>query len=121
MFELETLLRLLTIISSFFMIGSAISGFIQHSCVTDIIVSIHILLVGFLVFYYEFFNQNKIKEWFHNHFIFRTLMLLWNNVLILGINNITLGFGIYGMIAGACNGIYFLVNDKEENQELLSN
>ena len=121
MFELVTLLRLLTIISSFFMIGSAFCGFIQHDCVTEVIVSIHILLVGILIFYYEFFNQNKIKEWFHNHFIFRTIILVWNNILILGINNITLGFGIYGIIIGASNGLYFLINDKDENQELLPN
>lgn len=118
MFEVKNILRLLTIISALLMISAGVTSFIINHCVSDIIIGIHIILIGILIFYYEFFNQNNVKKWFHNHYIFRLIMLIWNNFLILGINKVTLGFGIYGIIIGIANGIYYLINKNEEEEEI---
>lgn len=117
MFEFKSLLRLLSIIASISMLGASISGFIDHACDTEIILSIHIFIIGILMFYYEFFNNNKIKEWFYHETIFRTLMLSWNNILILGMNNVCLGLGIFNIIVGLLNGIYYIINKRSiDNQ-----
>ena len=57
---------------------------------------------------------------FHNHYLFRMIMLTWNNFFILGINNITLGFGIYGMFIGIFNGIYYLTSNDDEVRNNIS-
>ena len=120
MFEFLSLIRLLTIISCISMMGASISGFISNSCITEIILSVHTLIIGIMLFYYEFFNKNKIKEWFYNELIFRTTMLTWNNLLILGINNVCLGLGIFNVVIGIVNGIYYILNKHNIDNEYLS-
>ena len=115
MFEVSSILRLFSLLGSLLMCGTTISGFITNNCVSDIILCIHFLIMGILLLYYDFFNNNKIKQWFDNEYLFRLLFLSWNGFLMLGINNVSLGFGIYNIIIGFSNGLYLLCSDNIDN------
>ena len=114
MFEINCMLRIFSLLGSLLMCGTTISGLIVNNCTSDIILCIHFLIMGLVLLYYEFFNNNKIKQNFDNEYLFRLIFLSWNGFLMLGINNVSIGFGIYNIIIGISNGLYLVCSSDKE-------
>ena len=115
MFDLNSILRLLTIIGAILLWVGSINGFINNNCTSDILISIHLFIMGIMILYFEFF-RDKAKTYFYNEYLFRTLFLGWNGVLMLGVNSINIGFGIYNIIIGIFNALIFISLDEYNDE-----
>ena len=115
MFEFDNILRLLSILTYIFFIIGGIIGMIDFdkNCYSNLILSIHIFFVGIISFYLEF--THKIKT---NKKSIRCISLIWNGILVLAINTVNLSFGIYSIIIGIINGIYYILTSDDIIQEL---
>lgn len=117
MFNLESFLNLLNVIS---IIGFLISGIIGLIAVANefylsrMLISINSILLFNILLYIEFLNYRKsIKK----IYLIRGVIFVFYGILLLDVKTIGCAFGIFSIVVGTFNIIYnfFNGNDKFSN------
>ena len=118
MFELTKWIRLLTLLNYLFFITSGIIGLskFEANCYSNLPLSIHILLVGSIMTYYEINKENQDEK---ELYINRILCSIWNGFLIMAMNKIILGFAIYSIVVGIVNSLYYILVVYQNNDYLV--
>jgi hypothetical protein len=117
MFNLESFLNLLNVIS---IIGFLISGIVGLIAVANefylsrMLISINSILLFNILLYIEFLNYRKsIKK----IYLIRGVIFVFYGILLLDVKTIGCAFGIFSIVVGTFNIIYnfFNGNDKFSN------
>ena len=118
MFELTRWIRLITLLNYLFFITSGIIGLsiFETNCYSNLPLSIHIILVGLIMIYYELYKENQDEK---ELYVNRIICLIWNGFLIMAMNKIILGFAIYSIITGIINSLYYVLVIYQTNDSLL--
>ena len=116
MFELNNLLRILSVILSIGFIISGITGFNEISkefILSNLILSLHSMFMFFCSLYFEF--SERLENNVTDDYFVRGIFYTYSSILILGISNVSLGIGIYGIIIGITNLVtYYIKRDTTE-------
>lgn len=124
MFEIESFVRFLSLLTYIGFIASSISGFYEISIIfnlCEMFVSLIVLCISFGLLYIQiskkmFLITHSIK----NEFYINGTFMLVCALLILGLSDVGIGFGIWGIVMSIINGMYgiFLTDDFEMNENV---
>jgi hypothetical protein len=120
MFEMDKLMRILSILMGLGSLIAAISGFVDIAnefVLSNIFLSIHALIMFFLINFYEFKIFPEIDE--SNNYYNRSIVHTYSGFLILGVSKISLGIGIFSIVLGLIN--LFIYLNKNTNPPILEN
>ena len=114
MFETDKILRFVSILVGIGFLVSSVSGFVEVSkdmVISNVFLSLHSIVLFSGTIYFEFVNTMS-----KNTYFFRGLAHLYSNFLILGLSNLSLGFGIFGIFMGIINLMtYYIKKDISPN------
>tara|TARA_B110001469_G_C9534919_1_gene265790 strand:- start:417 stop:785 length:369 start_codon:yes stop_codon:yes gene_type:complete len=113
MFELNNLLRILSVILSIGFIIASITGFNEISkefILSNLILSLHSMFMFLCSLYFEF--SERLENNVTDDYFVRGVFYTYSSILILGVSNVSLGIGIYGIIIGIINLVtYYIKRD----------
>ena len=124
MFEIESFIRFLSLLTYLGFIASSISGFYEISInfnLCEMFVSLIVLCISCGLLYLQisrklFIITHSIKNEFYIYASFMIICAL----LILGLSDVGIGFGIWGILMSIVSGMYaiFLTDDYEMNENV---
>jgi hypothetical protein len=124
MFEIESFVRFLSLLTYLGFISSSISGFYEISInfnLCEMFVSLIVLCISVGLLYIQiskkmFIITNSIKNEFYINGTFMIVCAL----LILGLSDVGIGFGIWGILMSVISVMYgiFLTDDYEMNESV---
>lgn len=119
MFEMDKLMRILSILMGLGSLVVAVSGFVEignNFILSNLFLSIHALIMFFLINFYEFklFPETEECKNYYN----RSIVHVYSGFLILGISKIALGFGIFSIIIGLINLFIYLNKHSSDSESV---
>ena len=114
MFDITNFNHLFNIINNllFFICGCIVLTKVEPKDVSNIIISLHIIIVSIILTIYEF-KHDLLKNYGISPFIFSMIIYSWNGLLIMGLYKIGLSIGIFSVINSIFNLLmYFCYKDK---------
>ena len=123
MFELENVVRFVSMLTYLGFIIGSISGFIKISKefnLCEMFISIIILIcnLGMIMLHItntlSYFIKNE-----KNKLYITSLFMFISSLLILGLSDIAIVFGIWGIIMSICTTMYAIFSD-DEHEELIN-
>ena len=119
MFNSQNFCHLFNLINNllFFICGCVVLSQVHShtEIISNVILSIHIILVSLVLTYYEVKNSNYIENKRILYFYYG-LTYLWNGLLLFGLYDVGIAIGIISVVNGIFNfGIYIISDDTESN------
>ena len=121
MFDISNFIRLFGIIFSIGFIASSITGFIELSnsfVLSNLMLSLHALFMGLCLCCFEFKNDfciNYLGLSPDNVYKIRGIIYMWNGLLIIGISEVALGFGVFSSAYGLINVLIHIFGSSRDN------
>lgn len=121
MFNTKNFIHLFNLINNllFFICGCVVLSEVHEheEHVSNIILSIHFILLSFILFYYDF--KNYENERIPNNYL--GLIYLWNGILLFGMYKIGISIAIISILNGILNLCFYMFRSEDSNIEDSSN
>jgi len=115
MFNTKNFIHLFNLINNllFFICGCVVLSEVHEhkENVSNIILSIHIILLSFILFYYDFKNYDNEK--IPNNYL--GLIYLWNGILLFGLYKIGISIAIISILNGILNICFYIFSSDNPN------